>query len=166
VKVDINELRKQGKFKNFKEGPIPLGYLLEGEFASLYKNRFLPSDVDTGAFLEKSKPTKIIVMADGDVARNEVNPRTGQPQALGFDPFSGYTFANQDLLQNMVSYLIEDDGLITTRSKEVKIRLLDKEKVKRERSFWQGANIALPFVLLILFGFWRTLMRKRKYARF
>jgi gliding-associated putative ABC transporter substrate-binding component GldG len=166
VKVDINELRKDGKFENFKEGPIPLGYLLEGEFVSLYKNRFLPSDVDTGAFLEKSKPTKIIVMADGDVARNEVNPRTGQPQALGFDPFSGYTFANQDLLQNMVSYLIEDDGLITTRSKEVKIRLLDKEKVRRERSFWQGANIALPVVLLILFGFWRTMMRKRKYARF
>jgi ABC-2 type transport system permease protein len=121
--------------------------------------------VDTNSFQEKSKPTKIIVMADGDVARNEVNPRTGQPQALGFDPFSGYTFANQDLLQNMVSYLIEDNGLIGVRSKEVRIRLLDKEKVRREKSFWQGINMVLPLVLLILFGFGRAFVRRRKYAR-
>jgi gliding-associated putative ABC transporter substrate-binding component GldG len=171
VKIDINDLRlptgqtgKKLKREDFQEGTVPVAYLLEGEFTSLYKNRFLPTGVDTSVVAEKSKPTKIIVVADGDVARNDVNARSGQAQALGFDPVSGYTFANQDLLLNMVAYLVEENGLISARNKEVKIRPLDKEQIKN-RSFWQGLNLVLPLMVLIGFGLGRVWMRKRKYAR-
>lgn len=166
VKVSVNDLREQLKEGKFNEGKIPLAYLLEGNFTSLYKNRFAPEGVDAAGFLGNSKPTKMIVIADGDIARNDVNPRDGKPQALGFDPFSQYTFANQDLLLNMVAYLTDENGLIRVRNKEVKIRPLDKEKIKNERTFWQIINLILPIIALIIFGIIRSYLRKMKYARF
>src|SRR5258708_1067420 len=166
VKISIHDLRKNNSQENFNDGPVPLAYLLEGSFTSLYKNRFLPAGAGDSTFAEESKPTKVIVVADGDVARNDVNPRTKQPQPLGFDPITGYTFANQDLLLNMVSFLVGENGLIIARTKEVKIRPLDREKVKNERTYWQVLNIGLPLVLLLAFGMVRGWWRKRKYASF
>jgi ABC-2 type transport system permease protein len=106
------------------------------------------------------------VIGDGDIARNEINLRTGQPQALGFDPFSQNTYANQDLLLNAMSYLLDEDGLITARAKEVKIRPLDRVKIARERRFWQVVNLAGPILLVLFFGLARYRLRQRKYARF
>jgi ABC-2 type transport system permease protein len=166
VKVGVNDLRKQMKTENFQSGKIPIAYLLEGKFYSLYKNRFPPSGVDSIAFKDQSISTKVIVIADGDFARNDVNPRENKPLPLGYDPIARYTFANQDLLLNMVAYLTDENGLIKARNKEVKIRPLDKEKIRDHRAYWQMLNIALPLVVLILFGLVFTYIRKRKYSGF
>lgn len=163
IKVGVDDLRKTPP-ENFKEGEIPVGYLLEGKFNSLYANRFLPTGVDSTSFLGQSTPTRLIVIADGDVARNDINPRTSEPQVLGTDVFSGYTYANLDLLLNMMSYLTDDQGLINARSKEIKIRPLDKEKLKNDKFFWQAVNLIVPLIALIVFGFARAAVRKRKYA--
>jgi len=164
VKVSVNDLRNNTNPELFQPGSIPVSYLLEGEFTSLYKDRFLPDGSEGITLKDKSLPTKIIVIADGDVARNDVNSRTGQPQQLGFDPISSYTFANENLLMNMVAYLVDEDGLITTRSKEIKIRPLNKTKVEEERAFWQMINLILPLIALFVFGLIRTYLRKRKYS--
>jgi gliding-associated putative ABC transporter substrate-binding component GldG len=166
VKVGVDDLRRQLKEENFNDGKIPLAYLLEGNFTSLFKNRFAPDGVNASQFVDKSSATKIIVIADGDIVRNDINPRDGKPQVLGYDPFTKYTFANQDLLLNMVAYLTHEDGLINARTKQIKIRPLDKEKIKNDRSFWQVINIALPLFVLLLFGLLRTYLRKIKYSRF
>ncbi|MFN8888087.1 MAG: gliding motility-associated ABC transporter substrate-binding protein GldG [Cyclobacteriaceae bacterium] len=166
VKVSVNDLRRQLKEESFASGKIPVAYLLEGTFTSVYKNRFVPEGVDSAKFLEQSVPTKIIVMADGDIARNDINPRENKPQQLGYDPFSRYTFANQDLLLNMVAYLTDENGLIKTRNKEVKIRPLDKEKIRNERTYWQLINLVLPLIVLVAMGLLLTYMRKARYARF
>lgn len=164
VKVGVNDLRNNTNPDLFQPGLIPVSYLLEGEFTSLYKDRFLPDGSEGITFQEKSTPTKIIVVADGDVARNDVNPRTGQPQQLGFDPISSYTFANENLLMNMVAYLVDENGLISSRSKEIKIRPLNETKVQEERAFWQMVNLILPLLMLFAFGLIRTYFRKRKYS--
>jgi gliding-associated putative ABC transporter substrate-binding component GldG len=166
VQVNINDLRKNLKPEEFTKSFIPVGYLLEGKFSSLFKNRFLPEGVDGGSFLEGSTETKIIVVADGDLARNDVNPRSGQPQQLGFDPFLRYTFANTEFLMNAVAYLVQEDGIIEARTKEVKIRPLDKEKARNEKLKWQIINIALPLLILILYGIVRSGLRKRKFSSF
>jgi ABC-2 type transport system permease protein len=166
VKVSVNDLRKEIKPENFSSGPIALAYLLEGKFTSVYKNRFLPNGVDSVGFLSRGKPTRMIVVADGDLARNEANPRSGQPQALGFDSFSGYTFANEDLIMNMVSYLIDDSGLIGTRNKEVKVRPLNKELIRESKTYWQVINLSVPLVLIVGVGLLKVFIRKRKFARF
>lgn len=166
VQVNINDLRKNVTAESFTESFIPVGYLLEGAFTSVYKNRFLPEGVDQENFKEQGVSTKMIVFADGDLARNDVNPRTGQPQQLGFDPFTRYTFANQELLLNAVAFLVEEDGLISARSKEVKIRPLDKEKVRTKKIKWQVINLALPLVVLMVYGVTRSVLRKRKFSTF
>ena len=166
VKISVNDLRRQLKEESFTAGIIPIAYLLEGEFTSLFKNRFAPGSTDTVGFQSKSINTKIIVVADGDIARNDINPRENKPQQLGYDPFTRYTFANQDLLLNMIGYLTDEDGLIKTRNKEVKIRPLDKTKIKDNRAYWQTINIILPLAVLISFGLILTYLRKRKYSNF
>ncbi|NJN41094.1 MAG: hypothetical protein HC811_01435 [Flammeovirgaceae bacterium] len=157
-------MRNQPSPESFNQGRIPLSYLLEGEFTSLYKNRIVPKDADQKTFVDKSTPTKIIVVADGDLARNEINSKTGQPQQLGNDPITGYTFANEDLLMNMVAYLIDEEGLIKIRNKELMIRPLDKSKIKDQRLFWQTANLTVPIVLILVFGIARSYWRKKKYG--
>jgi len=106
----------------------------------------------------------MIVVADGDLARNEVSQRTGEPQALGFEPFSRYTFANADLLVNMVAFLADENGLVSTRVKEVKLRPLDKKKMESERTYWQLVNVVLPLLVILVLGVARHYWRKRKYA--
>ncbi len=166
VLVNINEIRNNLKKEDFTWSYLPVGYLLEVKFTSLYKNRFLPQGADQSMFIDQGTATKLIVIADGDLARNDVNPRTGQPQQLGFDPVAKYTFANQELLLNAVNFLVNGDGLITARNKEVKIRPLDKEKIRTERTKWQLINLALPLVLMLAYGIVRSFLRKRKYATF
>jgi gliding-associated putative ABC transporter substrate-binding component GldG len=126
----------------------------------------VPKGFSTDDFLDQSADTKIIVFADGDLARNEVNPRSGQPQPLGFDPFSNYTFANLDLLMNAMAYLTNENGLIMARNKEIKIRPLDRERVRTEKMKWQLINLVLPLVVLVVYGIVRAMIRKKIYAGF
>lgn len=153
------------KPESFSFGNIPVAYLLEGKFTSLYKNRFLPEGISQESFRADGEETKLIVVSDGDIARNDVNPRTGNPQQLGLDPFTNYTFANEEFLMNAVAYLADENGLIKTRSKEVKIRPLDKEKIRVEKTKWQVINLVLPVVCLILYGILAAYLRRRKYSK-
>jgi ABC-2 type transport system permease protein len=166
VKVGVNDLRHRLQEGTFDAGKLPVACLLEGNFTSLYKNRFLPEGIDPLGFKPEGDPAKILVIADGDIIRNDVNPRTGEVQPLGYDPFSQYTFANRDLLLNAVDFLVNENGLISTRTKEVKIRPLDKEKIKTEKTFWQLFNLVTPLVAILLTGVATAYWRKVKYARF
>lgn len=166
VNVNINELRRDLTAERFTDSFVAVAYLLEGKFTSLYKNRFLPEGVAEDGFIEDGLNTSLIVVGDGDLARNEVNPRTGEPLPLGFDPFTNYTYANRDLLLNMISFLADENGLIRARSKEVRVRPLDREQIAGQRWKWQAINLVLPLALLFLFGMVRFYWRKRKYANF
>jgi gliding-associated putative ABC transporter substrate-binding component GldG len=166
VNVSVSNLLTNVKPSDFTTAGITIGYLLEGSFTSLYKNRFLPEGLSSTEFKEQSIGSKIIVIADGDLARNDVNPRSGQPQALGFDPFTNYTYANQDLLLNAIAYLTSEDGLIQARNKEIKIRPLDRERLNAEKVKWQVINLVLPLIMLAGYGIIRSVIRKKKYAAF
>ncbi len=166
VHININELRKNLRDSDYTTKDIPVGILLEGKFSSLYKNRFPPEGFESSQIVDESIYTSLVVIADGDVARNDVNPRNNQPQPLGFDPMTNMTFANRDFLLNTVAYLTNENGLIQARNKEVKIRPLDKVRIKNERLKWQVLNLALPLVLLIAYGVLRAYLRKQKFARF
>lgn len=163
--ISVNELLTKVSPEEFRAGSRTVGYLLEGKFTSLFRNRFAPEGLTSGPAMEFSENAAIVVIADGDIARNEINSRTGQAQPLGFDPFSNYTFANQDLLMNIMAYLTDEDGLITVRSKEVKIRPLDRQRISSEKVKWQVINLVLPVVAVVMLGVFRAWYRKRKFAR-
>ena len=153
----------------YRAGPQPLAYLLEGKFSSLFKNRILPKEgVNTTDFKEDGLGSKILVVSDGDLIRNEI--RVGRPQELGYNPFTEKNekvrFANKDLLFNALAYMTDESGLITARTKEIKLRPLDRTRAQEERTKWQLINLVLPLLLLLIFGIVRSILRKRKYARF
>jgi len=141
-------------------GPQNLAVLLEGEFTSAYDKRVLPFKVTN--FQSKSKPTKMVIISDGDVIKNEVI--RNRPQELGFDQLTGKAFGNKEFLLNSINYLLDDTGLINIRAKDINIAFLDSDKIKDNKGKWQLINIALPLVLLALFGFVFNYLRKRKYT--
>jgi len=163
--ISVNELLTNVRPEEFSAGSQIVGYMLEGQFTSLYRNRFVPARSGSEPFRETGVTTSIVVLGDGDIARNEVNARTGQPQPLGFDPFSNYTFANLDLLMNLMAYLTDEDGLITVRNKEVRIRPLDRERIASGKTKWQLINLVLPLLMIVLYGIVRAWNRRRKFAR-
>ena len=166
VYVDINILQESLAPDKFNEQNIPVGYLLEGRFSSHFKNKFLPEDVDEADFMAEGKSTSMIVIADGDFVRNNVDPRNGSPLPVGFDPYMGQQFANGDLIMNAIQYLLEGDGLISARAKQVIIRPLDKVKVGSQREYYQVLNLFLPLLIIFIVGMAAYIVRKRKYSRF
>lgn len=139
---------------------FPLAVLLEGEFSSAYLNRVKPIKLQ-GA-LEQGKENKMIVIADGDIIRNQL--QQGRPLELGFDKWTGSFYGNKEFLVNCVNYLLDDDGFINIRGKNVSIPLLDVEKVAQQKTKWQLITIGLPIVLVILGGLAQAYLRKRKFA--
>ena len=116
---------------------LPVAVLLEGVFPSAFRNRMVSNLTDDKNFKIKteSRKTKMIVIADADIIRNEVR-RVGleeTPLPLGQDKYTGQMFGNRDFLINCLNYLVDDHGIMELRSRELKLRLLNKSKVKSEK---------------------------------
>lgn len=172
--ISLNENKNVPKDIKFNKSDIPVAMLLEGKFTSLYRNRASHSQLDslaaTGSnFLAEGNGNgKIIVVADGDMALNDVSPKEGPlPMGLNFYTVGSqfeYQFANREFLLNCLEYMVNKPGIIETRNKDIVLRLLDGQKVKEQKTTWQFINIALPVLLIILFGWLYQGFRKRKYA--
>ncbi len=167
VIVDLNSARRNPDERLYTKSRIPVAVLLEGNFESLYKNRIPPelANDESIGFIDDGADAKMIFISDGDVIRNQLHRKQGYPLPLGYDQDSRQTFGNKDLIMNAINYLVEDDGLISVRSRDIKIRLLDKTKILRERLFWQILNTVLPVLLVIVYGVVQAWLRRRKYAR-
>ncbi len=158
--ISLDIITKEPDKATYTNGNQTLAVLLEGKFTSVYNNRVKPFKLTEEK--QQSPHTKIIIIADGDVIKNEVG-RNG-PQELGFDRWTGQTYGNKEFLLNAVNYLLDDNGLINIRSKEIAIPFLDSQKISTEKTKWQIVNILLPLVFLALFGFVFNFYRKKKYA--
>ncbi|WP_370298976.1 gliding motility-associated ABC transporter substrate-binding protein GldG [Roseivirga thermotolerans] len=168
--VAFEDYANQPDVQLFNGGRKVAAYLLEGQFTSLFKNRVLPDSIDQALFKDRCTGAKIVVVSDGDFIRNELNLRTRQPYPLGFNPFveegEKLKYANRDFLFNVLAYMTDEEGLITSRNKEITLRPLNRIKVQEERTYWQSLNLAGPLVILVLFGLARGVLRKRKYSGF
>ncbi len=143
------------------KGLLPVAVLLEGKFKSAYQNRVLPFSDNT--FQAVGKDNKMIVISDGDVIKNQLDK--GTPLELGFDKWTNQLYGNKEFLMNCVNYLLDDNGLINIRSKDVDLPLLNKEEVYKNYTLAQMVTVGLPIVILAIFGFLFTFLRKRKYSR-
>ena len=153
----------------FNKSNLPVAVLLEGVFPSAFRNRMTANLVNDKDFniRKESVETKMIVVADGDVIRNDVS-RAGNsvtPQPLGQDRYTGEMYGNRDFLVNCMNYLVDDNGLMQLRSREMKLRLLDKQRIRDEKVFWQLINITGPVLIVILAGLIYGIIRRYKYTR-
>jgi ABC-2 type transport system permease protein len=167
TRISFNMLRETTRYEMYHGGPYPVGVLLEGSFPSVFTNRIPKQIVDDQGinFLDKSLPTRMIVVADGDLIKNEVSRRDEKFYALGYYKYTDQLYGNRAFLLNAMNYLLDDSGLIHVRSKEFRIRLLDQEKIDEERYFWQAFNTGLPIALILMLGALRMWLRRRKYAK-
>ncbi|WP_035455813.1 gliding motility-associated ABC transporter substrate-binding protein GldG [Algoriphagus terrigena] len=163
-RVAFSDMELEPNVAEFSVKNLPLGYLLEGEFTSLFKNRFVPDGFDKTTFFESGKG-KVVVFGDGSLFQSQMSLQGNQPLTLGEDPFAQATYANKQLLQNLVQYLSDPEGIIAARSRSLQIRPLDKTKVSQQKSFWQGLNVILPVVILGLIGGVILYLRKLRYAK-
>ncbi|HNO99188.1 MAG TPA: gliding motility-associated ABC transporter substrate-binding protein GldG [Ferruginibacter sp.] len=172
--ISVTENSVAPENEKFKKANIPAAVLLEGKFNSLFSNRLSQAMRDS---LQKYgyefmpacvAENKIIVVADGDMVLNSV-VKGNQPIPMGMNPYTfgsqrEFGFANRDFLQNSLDYLINASGLSEAKAKDYTLRLLDKKKVDAEKTKWQGINIAVPVLLVILFALLYQFLRKRKYT--
>lgn len=167
--VDLDASKYSVDLDRFNENGLPFAYLLEGSFTSPYANRLSREDEqvlrsDGMAFKGTSEPTRMIIISDGDILSNPVqNGNTALP--LGFNRWEKFQYANEAFMLNAIEYLINPEGVIGARGKDVKLRLIDKETASAEATKWRIINIALPLILVAIFGFVFNWLRRRRYAK-
>jgi gliding-associated putative ABC transporter substrate-binding component GldG len=164
VNVSLQMLKQKQDASLFNSGAKDVAVLLEGEFTSAFKNRLTPAmELNSQiAFKDFSDTTAMIVVSDGDIVRNDF--MNGQLLPLGYDKYTRQMYGNKEFLINCVNYLCGDEDLIPLRSREVIMRKLDVAKIEREKTAWQVVNVALPVVVIILFGVILSVLRKKRYT--
>ena len=159
VLIGLNQFMENLDESKFNEGSQIIGTLLEGQFTSVFNNRIKPFKI-TGN-IDQGVATKMIVIADGDIVNyTYINKK---PVQNGYDQWTQQVYGNKDFLMNSINYLMDDDGLINIRSKNVELPLLDEQKVTEKYTLSQIITVGLPIVLLVVFGFAFTYIRKRRY---
>jgi ABC-2 type transport system permease protein len=162
--LSLQALEDEPKPKDFQSAPKITGVLLEGNFISDFRNRPLPEGLNEKiTILPQSKPTKMIVLSDGDILRNQVGA-DGSPYPLGYDHYTQQSYGNKNLLLNIADYMADDSGLISLRSKEIQIRLLNRARIREEKLFWQLLNNIAPIGIVLIFAIFQHYLRRRKYA--
>lgn len=171
VRLDLQMVREQPVKEQYVKHNEVIAVALEGVFESNFKGRLAFStmkmidSLEEVSYKEVSKPNKMIVISDGDIIKNEWDKKSDRPYPLGYYKYTNETFANKDFLINCIEWLMDDSGIIEARSKELTLRLLDTQKIAKEKTFWQVVNIVLPMILLGICGILFITYRKRKYTK-
>jgi len=170
VFISLAHVEEQPARENFPLSHIPVAYLSEGQFPSAFRHRPTPPEV---AFQEEQRrdqsvPTRMIVVADGEIIKNDVRRRESEnPRILplGYDEVTQQTFGNKQFILNAVNYLTDDEGWMELRTRSYQLRLLNRDKVANESGFWKILNIGLPLLFVLLIGLLVPFWRKRKFGK-
>ena len=169
VLISLDLLKVRNNPNNFRKGNQIAAVLLEGSFSSPFRFRDGVKRSFDISYVDKIESNSMIVIGDGDIIRNQVSSG-GKMYPLGYDKYgsnhfgTNVEFANKKFFVNCVDYLCDDNNLIEVRNREVELRLLDKEKVKSERLYWQSINMVLPIVLIVLIGLANGYYRRKKWS--
>jgi|TARA_B110000902_G_scaffold44219_1_gene49310 ABC-2 type transport system permease protein len=168
VFISLRDLDRKVNKANFSKGNNITAILVDGEFTSPFRYREGVKRAFDIPYKEGVKNNAMIVIGDGDLIRNQVT-KGGQVYPLGYDRFGSkqfgtpIEFANKKFFLNCVDYLCDETNLIEVRSKEIILRLLNKDKVKSERLFWQSVNMIVPVLSVVLFGLFNAWYRRRRW---
>jgi ABC-2 type transport system permease protein len=166
--IDLGAMPNGTDKAYFNQAYLPVAVLLEGKFKSNFENRLTPEGLSgIRQVLAQSKPAKQIVVADGDIIRNETNGIASDSTTLplGFDRYMNQQFGNREFIQNALLYLADDPKWLELRSRSLKLRLLNKQIISEQKLFWQITNIALPLLILVIVGLVYQNFRRRKYTK-
>ena len=169
VFVSLAFVNEKPDRRTFTQSFMPVSIVQEGVFTSVFENRMVPENISPQPIdvKTKSEPTKMIVVADGDLIKNKVRFKNTNPRILplGYDELTKQNFGNKDFILNAVNYLCDDAGWMNLRGRSYTLRLLDKNKVADESSFWKVVNMVLPLLLVLVLGVVVTFYRRYKFTR-
>ena len=171
VYISLEELTQAPDRRVFKDSNLPLAILAEGHFTSFYRNYGIPSGVQDFKvqLRDESEFASLFVCGDGDIIRNDVAVRNGEviPQVLGYDRDTRQTFGNKEFIMNVINYMTDDKALIQLRSREFKLRLLDRVKIRssKVRLQWILINTLVPVGLILVLAWIYSQKRKSKYGK-
>ncbi|WP_142531659.1 gliding motility-associated ABC transporter substrate-binding protein GldG [Saccharicrinis carchari] len=169
VFVSLGFVNEKPDRRAFTQSFMPVSIIQEGIFPSVFENRMVPQNMsaNAGPVKNRSVPTKMMVVADGDLIKNEVRFKNSNPKImpLGFDQLSGQTFGNKDFILNAVNYLCDDSGWMDLRARSYTLRLLDKNKVANESLYWKVVNMVLPLLSILILALVFTFYRRYRYRR-
>ena len=164
--IDLSQKTKPTDKAYFNLSYVPVAVSLEGSFESDFANRMIPKGLtNTLPIRKQSVDTRQIIVADGDIIRNEITAKDSSAVPLGYDRYMNQQFGNKDFIQNAVLYLADNDGWMQLRSRTLKLRLLNKRITNEERVTWQLINVIIPLGFLFIFGVAYQIIRKRKYTK-
>lgn len=170
VNISLDLLRLKPTPEMFQHPNNIAAVLVEGKFSSLFAHRRAMKQKSPIPFTNEVEKNAMIVISDGDFIANQTDKEKKQVYPLGYDKYASKAFkqpvefANKKFFLNCVDYLCDESNLIEVRSKKIQMRLLDKAKVKAEKTKWQWINMVLPIILLVVFGVINAWIRKRKYT--
>jgi gliding-associated putative ABC transporter substrate-binding component GldG len=165
--ISLEEIKDDPDRDQFNSANIPVAVLIEGIFESAFQNRNIADYLDDkSTFLKSSEPNKMLVVSDGDMIRNDIRltPRGTMIMPLGIDRYTQQYFGNKDFIVNALNYMTDKQGLIQIRTKDIKLRLLDRTRIREERLKWKMINTVLPVLIVITGGIIYHYFRRRKYA--
>ena len=170
VDISLNIVDLEEAYWNDPDPELPVAVLLEGRFTSAFKDRFKPFNEQVVkqemGYRELSKPTSMLVIADGDMIQNRVDPQRGNYYMLGYDRYARQKiYGNREFLINAVDYMLDDKSLISIRSRDITLRKLNEKKVLDEFEKWRTLNMVLPILLVLLFGGLMFLYRKNRFSK-
>jgi len=161
-KISLSILENPPPIETFKESNIPIGVLLNGKFTSVFKDRIIQKN-NSIEFKNISDSTKMIIVADGDIISNPVS-NTNISYPLGYDRFINYTYeGNKKFIMNSIQYLCDENGVINLKSKNIKLRMLNNEKIQNHKNLIILTNIILPIIIFLSFILIINLFYRRKY---
>ena len=164
--IDLNQKIKPNDKAYFNVGYVPVAVAMEGIFESDFANRMIPAGLtNTSPISKLSVNTRQIVVADGDIIRNETAAKDSTTIPLGFDRYMNQQFGNKDFILNSVLYLADNEGWMQLRSRKLKLRLLNKKITNDDRITWELVNVLTPLIILLIVGIGYQVIRKRKYTR-
>lgn len=168
--ISMEEVMAEPDPALYTSSHLPVGILMEGKFPSFFRNYPVPAGATTGntPVRDSSVHTSLFVVADGDLAANEVRFEGGafRAQPLGYDRYTRQTFGNREFILNVINYMTDETGIMELRSRELRMRLLNREVTgQQSRALkWKLVNTLLPLALLVLAGLLYQWIRRRRYA--
>jgi ABC-2 type transport system permease protein len=60
--------------------------------------------------------------------------------------------------------MLDDAGLMNVRTRELKLRLLDKVNLNENLLMWQIINTIVPVVFIVLFAITVIIVKRRRYV--
>lgn len=160
--IALSEIVRTDSLSEFDQPSSPkiFAVSLEGKFNSAYASRIERTNFPN--FKAQSADNKMIVIADGDIGRNQVYK--GKALPLGEDLLTKQTYGNEQFLRNALDFLLDDSNLMELRNRNIEARLLDRQRIDEERSKWQWINLLIPIALIGLLGGFVFWLRKKKFA--